>query len=124
MPPKFSEHANAVLAEFGYWTGEIDDLIAYRLDDFRYLLIVNALLLIVGCSLWLRSMDGMFIVGIAGFIIVALFLLMPLLAVIPVSLTPVAATSRAKVASISCGSYGTAGCRAAAWSISSLSIPS
>jgi formyl-CoA transferase len=28
VPPKFSEHANAVLAEFGYSTGEIDDLIA------------------------------------------------------------------------------------------------
>ena len=38
--------------------------------------------------------------------------------------SPVVATSSAKVASISCGSYGTSGWRAAAASISSLSIPS
>jgi len=28
VPPKFSEHATSVLTEFGYSTGEIDDLIA------------------------------------------------------------------------------------------------
>ena len=28
VPPKFSEHASSVLAEFGYSTGEIDALIA------------------------------------------------------------------------------------------------
>ena len=38
--------------------------------------------------------------------------------------SPLDATSSAKVASISWGSYGTPGCRVAAASISSLSIPS
>ena len=38
--------------------------------------------------------------------------------------SPVEATSSANVASISCGSYGTVGCRSAAASISSFSIPS
>ena len=38
--------------------------------------------------------------------------------------SPVDAISSANVASISCGSYGTPGCRSAAASISSLSIPS
>jgi formyl-CoA transferase len=28
VPPKFSEHANAVLAEFGYCSGEIEALVA------------------------------------------------------------------------------------------------
>ena len=38
--------------------------------------------------------------------------------------SPVEAISRANVASISCGSYGTSGWRAAAASISSFNIPS